>query len=138
MRVDRGAQDVLGAGPWLLDARAHRPAAVTMARARWRAGILIRSAEALETARKLDTIVLDKTGTVTEGRPVLTDVEPVGGFGEDELLALAAGAESDSEHPLARAVVEGAPRPNAATARAEAPSRPSAQLRAGSFSRTNA
>ncbi|MFD0367998.1 heavy metal translocating P-type ATPase [Streptomyces sp. NPDC059071] len=73
-----------------------------------RAGILIRSAEALETAHKLDTIVLDKTGTVTEGRPVLTDVEPVGGFGEDELLALAAAAESDSEHPLARAVVEGA------------------------------
>ncbi|MET8508332.1 heavy metal translocating P-type ATPase [Streptomyces sp. NPDC004787] len=72
-----------------------------------RAGILIRSAAALETAHKLDTIVLDKTGTVTEGRPVLTDVEPVGGFSEDELLALAAGAESDSEHPLARAVVEG-------------------------------
>ncbi|MEU2110143.1 heavy metal translocating P-type ATPase [Streptomyces sp. NPDC019507] len=73
-----------------------------------RAGILIRSAEALETAHKLDTIVLDKTGTVTEGRPVLTDVEVVSGSAEDELLALAAGAESDSEHPLARAVVEGA------------------------------
>ncbi|WP_225804018.1 heavy metal translocating P-type ATPase [Streptomyces sp. NK15101] len=73
-----------------------------------RAGILIRSAEALETAHELDTIVLDKTGTVTEGRPVLTDVEPVGGYAEDELLSLAAGAESDSEHPLARAVVEGA------------------------------
>ncbi|MEV6326693.1 heavy metal translocating P-type ATPase [Streptomyces sp. NPDC051909] len=73
-----------------------------------RAGILIRSAEALETAHKLDTIVLDKTGTITEGRPVLTDVEPVGDFTEDELLTLAAGAERDSEHPLARAVVAGA------------------------------
>ncbi|GAA3375766.1 HAD-IC family P-type ATPase [Streptomyces racemochromogenes] len=64
--------------------------------------ILIRSAEALETAHKLDTIVLDKTGTVTEGGPALADAEPVGGFSEDELLALAAGAEADSEHPLAR------------------------------------
>src|SRR5689334_1135445 len=73
-----------------------------------RAGILVRSAEALETANKLDTMVLDKTGTITAGRPALTDVRAVGRWGEDELLALVAAAESDSEHPLAAAVVAGA------------------------------
>jgi P-type Cu+ transporter len=72
------------------------------------AGILIRSAQALETAHKLDTIVLDKTGTITAGKPVLTDVQPVGPWGESELLALVAAAESDSEHPLAAAIVAGA------------------------------
>ena len=64
------------------------------------AGILIRSAEALETAHKLDTIVLDKTGTVTAGKPALTDVHPLNGFRETTLLALVAAAEQDSEHPL--------------------------------------
>jgi P-type Cu+ transporter len=73
-----------------------------------RAGILIRSAEALETAHKLDTIVLDKTGTITAGKPALTDVHVVGATGEDDLLALVAAAEADSEHPLATAVVAGA------------------------------
>jgi Cu+-exporting ATPase len=73
-----------------------------------RAGILIRSAQALETAHKLDTIVLDKTGTVTAGRPALTDVHPVDGFSDTELLTLVAAAEADSEHPLAAAVVAGA------------------------------
>ncbi len=72
------------------------------------AGILIRSAEALETAHRIDTVVLDKTGTITAGKPVLTDVRPFGAFGERELLALVAGAETDSEHPLAAAVVAGA------------------------------
>lgn len=72
-----------------------------------RAGILIRSAEALETAHKLDTVVLDKTGTVTEGKPVLTDVHTTGGFDETELLRLVAAAETDSEHPLAQAIVTG-------------------------------
>ncbi|MFD8501252.1 heavy metal translocating P-type ATPase [Streptomyces sp. NPDC059687] len=71
------------------------------------AGILIRSAEALETAHKLDTVVLDKTGTVTAGKPVLTDVHAVGGFDETALLQLVAGAEADSEHPLAQAIVTG-------------------------------
>ncbi|MFE3324967.1 heavy metal translocating P-type ATPase [Streptomyces sp. NPDC059176] len=71
------------------------------------AGILIRSAEALETAHKLDTVVLDKTGTVTAGKPVLTDVHPVAGFDEARLLRLVAGAEADSEHPLAQAIVTG-------------------------------
>ncbi|MBC9713918.1 heavy metal translocating P-type ATPase [Streptomyces sp. TRM66268-LWL] len=72
------------------------------------AGILIRSAEALETAHKLDTVVLDKTGTVTEGKPVLTDIRPAAGFGADGLLALVAAAEADSEHPLATAIVAAA------------------------------
>ncbi len=70
-------------------------------------GILIRSAEALETAHKLDTIVLDKTGTITKGEPSLTDVVPAG-LGEEELLRLVASAERSSEHPLAQAVVLGA------------------------------
>src|SRR5215472_14531847 len=73
-----------------------------------RAGILIRSAEALETAHKLDTMVLDKTGTITAGRPALTDVRPAGRWSEAELLALAAAAEADSEHPLGAAIVAGA------------------------------
>jgi P-type Cu+ transporter len=73
-----------------------------------RAGILIRSAEALETAHKLDTIVLDKTGTITAGKPALTDVRPAGPWDERDVLALVAAAESDSEHPLAAAIVAGA------------------------------
>jgi Cu+-exporting ATPase len=72
------------------------------------AGILIRSAEALETAQKLDTVVLDKTGTITAGKPALTDIRLAGGLSEDELLALAAAAEADSEHPLAAAITDGA------------------------------
>src|SRR5262249_56946908 len=71
-------------------------------------GILIRSAEALGTARHLDAVVLDKTGTITLGQPALTDVVPAGGFGEQDLLVLAASAERRSEHPLASAVVAGA------------------------------
>jgi Cu+-exporting ATPase len=73
-----------------------------------RAGILIRSAEALETAHKIDTIVLDKTGTITAGKPALTDIRPAGRWNEDDLLGLVAAAESDSEHPLAAAIVAGA------------------------------
>lgn len=83
------------------------------------AGILIRSAEALETAHKLTTIVLDKTGTVTEGRPTLTDVHAADGFTESALLHLVASAENSSEHPLGSAIVRGAAqrdvRPHAAT-----------------------
>ncbi|MCR4281757.1 MAG: heavy metal translocating P-type ATPase, partial [Bauldia sp.] len=71
-------------------------------------GILIRSAEALETAHKLDTIILDKTGTITRGKPALTDVVPVGSTTEQELLRLVASAERVSEHPLGQAIVEGA------------------------------
>ncbi len=71
-------------------------------------GILIRSAEALETAHKMNTVVLDKTGTITNGTPTLTDVLPANGFDADELLALIAAAERDSEHPLAAAIVAAA------------------------------
>jgi len=69
-------------------------------------GILIKSAEALEIMHHVDTVVLDKTGTVTEGKPRVTDLYPVDGICERELLRLAASAESLSEHPLAQAVVE--------------------------------
>ncbi|HET9139283.1 heavy metal translocating P-type ATPase [Actinophytocola sp.] len=72
------------------------------------AGILIRSAEALETAHKLDTIVLDKTGTITAGQPALTNIEVTATLTESELLALVAAAEADSEHPLAAAIVTAA------------------------------
>jgi len=71
-------------------------------------GILIRSAEALETAHKLDAIVLDKTGTITKGKPELTDVIVNGKLDEAELLRLAASVEKASEHPLAQAIVDGA------------------------------
>ena len=69
-----------------------------------KAGILIRDAEALERAHRLDTVVLDKTGTLTEGRPAVTGMIP-NGIGARELLALAAAAQQGSEHPLARAVL---------------------------------
>jgi P-type Cu+ transporter len=71
-------------------------------------GVLIRSAEALESAHKLQVVVLDKTGTITRGQPALTDVVPTGGRSEDELLRLVASAERSSEHPLGEAIVRGA------------------------------
>jgi P-type Cu+ transporter len=71
-------------------------------------GILVRSAEALETAHKLEVIVLDKTGTITRGQPALTDVVPGPGFDEATLLRLVASAERSSEHPLGEAIVRGA------------------------------
>jgi len=71
-------------------------------------GILIRGGEALQTAQNLQTIILDKTGTITHGKPVLTDVVASGGFDEETLLRLAGGVEKSSEHPLAAAIVEGA------------------------------
>ncbi len=70
-------------------------------------GVLIRSGDALQTAKRLDAVVLDKTGTITVGRPSLTDVV-ADGLPEEELLALAAAVERGSEHPLAEAIVEGA------------------------------
>ena len=72
------------------------------------AGVLIKDAEALERFAKVDTLIVDKTGTLTEGRPVLTDVVAVEGFDDNEVLAFAAGLEKASEHPLAEAIVEGA------------------------------
>jgi P-type Cu+ transporter len=71
-------------------------------------GTLIRSAEALETAQRLDAIVLDKTGTITRGEPSLTDVVAAAQIDDRELLRLAASAERSSEHPLAAAIVRGA------------------------------
>ncbi|MBQ9598846.1 MAG: copper-translocating P-type ATPase, partial [Clostridia bacterium] len=68
-------------------------------------GILTKSAESLETAHKIDTVVLDKTGTITEGKPSVTDIAP-NGISETELLTLAASIEALSEHPLAKAIVE--------------------------------
>ncbi len=73
-----------------------------------RSGILIKSATALETAHKVDTVILDKTGTITEGKPVVTDILPAPGVNEDELLQLAASLEKLSEHPLGKAIVTAA------------------------------
>jgi Cu+-exporting ATPase len=71
-------------------------------------GILIKGGEALQRAGSLDTIVLDKTGTVTEGKPAVTDVVVTAGRSEDDLLALVAAAERQSEHPIANAIVTSA------------------------------
>ena len=71
-------------------------------------GVLFRNAEALEVMRKVDTLVVDKTGTLTEGHPELVSVTPAAGFDETEIVRLAAGIEQASEHPLAAAIVRGA------------------------------
>ncbi|MBC2665269.1 cadmium-translocating P-type ATPase [Novosphingobium flavum] len=71
-------------------------------------GVLIRHAEALERLEKVDTLVVDKTGTLTEGRPALSAVVAADGFAEDDVLRLAAAVEQASEHPLAEAIVAGA------------------------------
>jgi Cu+-exporting ATPase len=72
------------------------------------AGVLIRNAEALEILETIDTLVVDKTGTLTEGKPKLITVEPAGGRKADDVLRLAASVERGSEHPLAAAIVNGA------------------------------
>jgi Cu+-exporting ATPase len=72
------------------------------------AGVLIKNAEALERMEKIDTLVVDKTGTLTEGRPSVTAIVPAAGFQETELLQLAASVERASEHPLADAIVRAA------------------------------
>jgi Cu+-exporting ATPase len=71
-------------------------------------GVLVKNAEALEIMEKVDTIVIDKTGTLTEGKPKLVAVQTMRGFTEDEVLQLAASLERASEHPLAEAIVRGA------------------------------
>ncbi len=73
-----------------------------------RMGVLFKNAEAIETMRKVDTLVVDKTGTLTEGRPRLVDVVPAEGMEKGELIAAAASLEMGSEHPLASAIVAGA------------------------------
>jgi Cu+-exporting ATPase len=82
-------------------------------------GILIRNAEALETLERVDTLLVDKTGTLTEGKPTLTDVDPGPGFVADDLLRLAAGLEQASEHPIAAAIVAGAKAKGLALAKVE-------------------
>jgi P-type Cu+ transporter len=72
------------------------------------AGVLIKNAEALERLEKVDTLVVDKTGTLTEGKPAVTAIKPASGFAEAELLRLAASVERASEHPLAAAIVAAA------------------------------
>jgi len=72
------------------------------------AGVLIKNAEALEVFEKIDTLIVDKTGTLTEGKPRLTSIEPDAGTSESDLLRLAASIERGSEHPLAAAIVAGA------------------------------
>ncbi|MEP6871286.1 MAG: heavy metal translocating P-type ATPase, partial [Anaerolineaceae bacterium] len=71
-------------------------------------GILIKNAEVLQRAKSLDAIILDKTGTLTEGRPQITDIVPTNGLSRSELLRMVAAAESGSEHPLSRAIVDAA------------------------------
>jgi len=73
-----------------------------------RAGVLVKNAEALQVMERVDTLVIDKTGTLTEGKPRLVGVIAADGFAEDELLRLAASLERASEHPLAAAIIEGA------------------------------
>jgi Cu+-exporting ATPase len=81
------------------------------------AGVLIRDAEALERMEKIDTIIVDKTGTLTEGKPSVTSIATVKGQDEDELLALAAAVEKASEHPLAAAIVAAAEKRGVAIAK---------------------
>lgn len=83
-------------------------------------GVLIRDAEALERFSTVDTLIVDKTGTLTEGKPRLVDVEAVAGFEEDEVLRLAASLERGSEHPLAAAILEGARERGLSLSRTEA------------------
>ncbi|WP_341957349.1 heavy metal translocating P-type ATPase [Microbacterium sp. LWH13-1.2] len=73
-----------------------------------RAGILVKDRLALETMRTIDTVLFDKTGTLTKGAPAVTAVEPVAPFTTDDIISLAAAAEQDSEHPLAKAIVDAA------------------------------
>ncbi len=82
-------------------------------------GVLFRNAEAIEQLREVDTLVVDKTGTLTEGKPKLAEVRALAGFAEDDLLALAAAVERGSEHPLAAAIVAGAEARSLAIAKAE-------------------
>ena len=84
-----------------------------------REGVLIRSAEALEIMEKVDAVIVDKTGTLTEGRPRLTGVEPAPGVDADEVLRLAAGLEQGSAHPLASAITQAAGDKSLAPVRAE-------------------
>lgn len=69
-------------------------------------GVLIKSGDALESAHKIDTVILDKTGTITQGKPIVTDIVKFGDFSEEDILLFAASAEYGSEHPLAEAIIK--------------------------------
>ena len=85
------------------------PISITVASGRGaEAGVLFRDAAAIEALATVDVLVVDKTGTLTEGKPVLTDVLATPGFSENDVLAIAAALEAPSEHPLARAILDGA------------------------------
>lgn len=84
-----------------------------------KAGVLIKNAEALEIMEKVDTLVVDKTGTLTKGRPALTHVSPAEGFTKEDVLTLAASLEQGSEHPLAEAIVRGVEDKNITLSKAE-------------------
>lgn len=75
-------------------------------------GVLIKNGDALENAQRVDMVLLDKTGTITEGKPAVTDVLPLAGQSEQELLALAGAAEKGSEHPLGKAILRAAEEKN--------------------------
>ena len=81
--------------------------------------MLVRNAEALERLASVDTLVIDKTGTLTEGRPSLTGIEAAPGFASDEVLRIAAALEAGSEHPLAEAILAGAEARGVPRAKAE-------------------
>ncbi|MBN8990599.1 MAG: heavy metal translocating P-type ATPase [Rhizobiales bacterium] len=83
------------------------------------AGVLIKNAEALERMEKVDTLVIDKTGTLTEGKPKVVSIAPAAGFDEEDILRLAASVERSSEHPLADAIVRAAKERNLALANVE-------------------
>src|SRR6185369_1924428 len=83
------------------------------------AGVLVRKAESLELMEKVDMLIVDKTGTLTEGKPRLIAVKATPGFGEDDVLRLAASLERGSEHPLAAAIVAGAAEGSITLAKAE-------------------
>jgi Cu+-exporting ATPase len=83
-------------------------------------GVLVKNAEVLELMEKVDTIVVDKTGTLTEGRPVVTEIETIGDWSEAEVVTLAAAVETQSEHPLAQAIVRRANRDQLSLAEATA------------------
>jgi len=84
-----------------------------------KSGVLIKNATALEIMEKVDTLVIDKTGTLTEGRPALTHVTPADGFSEENVLRYAASLEQGSEHPLAEAIIRGAESKNMPLSKAE-------------------
>ena len=83
------------------------------------AGVLIKNAEALERMEKVDTLVVDKTGTLTEGKPKVVAIVAAAGFDENEILRLAASVERASEHPLADAIVRSAKERNLESSKVE-------------------